>query len=276
LKEIRLNGRGGQGAVTASRIIATAAYEEGQYSQAIPMYGTERRGAPLQCFVRLDDVRVKERELVHNPDYAICLDPLFSSNQAVVKDLKAGGLVLLNAPYGPEESMLAGDFKIATVDATKIALDTLGRNITNTAILGAFAKLTGVVKLESLEKAIMKYFPGRLGEMNVAAVRKSYEEVSEPMQAKYMEPVRESADLAVGGYGTLKDVSSWRVYGPEIDLDACIGCKSCWLFCPETAFSWDEANNKPVIEYRKCKGCGICANECPVEAITMKRVEVTA
>ena len=94
--EIRLHGRGGQGAVTASRIIATAAYEEGKYSQAIPMYGTERRGAPLTAFVRIDDVRVKERELVHNPDISIVLDPLIAKEQGVVENLKPGGLVLLN------------------------------------------------------------------------------------------------------------------------------------------------------------------------------------
>jgi len=169
LIEIRLHGRGGQGAVTASRIIATAAYEEGQYSQAIPMYGTERRGAPLTAFVRLDDQRVRERSLVHDPDISIVLDPLIAKQQAVVDNLKPGGLVILNTAYGPEDVKLGGDFKVATVDATTIALETLGRPITNTAILGAFAKATGLLKTESIEKAIKKYFPGRLGDMNIAA-----------------------------------------------------------------------------------------------------------
>ena len=127
---------------SGARIIATAAYEEGKYSQAIPMYGTERRGAPLTAFVRLDDVRVRERELVYNPDISIVLDPLIAKEQAVVDNLKPGGLVILNTQYGPEEVKLGGDFKVATVDATSIALDTLGRAITNTAILGAFAKVT--------------------------------------------------------------------------------------------------------------------------------------
>jgi pyruvate ferredoxin oxidoreductase gamma subunit len=273
LIEIRLHGRGGQGAVTASRILATAAYEEGKYSQAIPMYGTERRGAPLTAFVRIDDVRVRERELVHNPDVVICLDPLISKQQAIVDNLKPGGLVLLNTAYKPEEVELGGDFKVATVDATQIALDTLGRPITNTAILGAYSKVTGTLKLESLEKAIKKYFPGRLGEMNIAAVRRSYEEPLGPIQALVASAPEEKMDINVGGYGVLKDVSSWRVFTPEIDKDTCIGCKSCWIFCPETAINWDKDSNKPVIEYRKCKGCGVCANECPVDAIEMVRVE---
>jgi 2-oxoacid:acceptor oxidoreductase gamma subunit (pyruvate/2-ketoisovalerate family)/2-oxoacid:acceptor oxidoreductase delta subunit (pyruvate/2-ketoisovalerate family) len=273
LIEIRLHGRGGQGAVTASRIIATAAYEEGQYSQAIPMYGTERRGAPLTAFVRIDNQRVRERSLVHNPDVSIVLDPLIAKQQAVVENLKPGGLVLLNTTYKPEEIKLGGDFKVATVDATTIALETLGRPITNTAILGAFAKITGQVKLESIEKAIKKYFPGRLGDMNIAAVRRSYEEVLGPIQAVVKEGPQEKMDINVGGYGVLKDVSSWRVFTPEINEEKCIGCKACWIFCPETAIQWDEEKKKPWIEYRKCKGCGVCDNECPVDAIEMVRVE---
>ncbi len=271
--EIRLHGRGGQGAVTASRIIATAAYEEGKYSQAIPMYGTERRGAPLTAFVRIDDVRVRERELVHNPEISIVLDPLIAKQQAVVDSLKPGGLVLLNTAYPPEEVKIGGDFKVATVDATTIALETLGRPITNTAILGAFAKVTGLLKVESLEKAIKKYFPGRLGDMNIAAVKRSYEEVKGPIQAVVKDAPPEKADIHVGGYGVLKDVSSWRVYTPEIDVEKCIGCKNCWIFCPETAIQWDEEKNKPWIRFEACKGCGLCANECPVNAIEMVRVE---
>jgi 2-oxoacid:acceptor oxidoreductase gamma subunit (pyruvate/2-ketoisovalerate family)/2-oxoacid:acceptor oxidoreductase delta subunit (pyruvate/2-ketoisovalerate family) len=273
LIEIRFHGRGGQGAVTASRIIAIAAYEEGQYSQAIPMYGTERRGAPLTAFVRIDEQRVRERELVHNPDISIVLDPLIAKQQAVVNNLKVGGLVLLNTQDNPEDIQLGGDFKVATVDATTIALETLGRPITNTAILGAFSKVSGIIKLESIEKAIMKTFPGRLGEMNIAAVRGSYERVKGPIQAPVKDAPEQKIDINVGGYGVLKDVSSWRVFTPEIDIDKCIGCKNCWVFCPETAFNWDETTNKPSIRYNACKGCGVCANECPVNAIDMVRVE---
>jgi pyruvate ferredoxin oxidoreductase gamma subunit len=273
LIEIRFHGRGGQGAVTASRIIAIAAYEEGKYSQAIPMYGTERRGAPLTAFVRIDDVRVKERELVHNPDISIVLDPLIAKQQSVVDNLKAGGLVLLNTADEPKDVKLGGDFKVATVDATTIALETLGRPITNTAILGAFAKVTGLIKVDSIEKAINKNFPGRIGEMNVAAVKRSYAEVKGPVQATVATAPETKADLHVGGYGVLKDVSAWRVFTPEIDVDKCIGCKNCWVFCPETAIEWDEETKKPSIRYNACKGCGLCANECPVDAIEMVRVE---
>jgi len=269
---IRIHGRGGQGGVTASRLLAAAAYYDGQYSQAIPMYGTERRGAPLTCFVRIDDVRVRERELVHDPDIVMVLDPLLSTQQGIMTGMKPGGLLILNSPLPPEEVKIGGDIRIATVDATTIALETLRRPITNTAILGAFSKAVGWPKLESVEKAIMKQFPGRIGELNVAAIRRSYKEVSDVVPATIKE-AKEAEEVSVAGYGVLRDVSSWRVFEPVIDLDKCTSCKACWIYCPETAINWTD-DNKPEIEMRKCKGCGICVEECPLDIIEFKRVEI--
>ncbi len=269
---IRIHGRGGQGGVTASRLLATAAYYDGKFSQAIPMYGTERRGAPVTAYVRVDDVRVRERELVHTPDIVMVLDPLLSTRQTMADDMAEGGLLLLNAAYPPEEVKTGGNFRVATVNATSIALETLRRPITNTAILGAFAKAVGWPKLESIEKAIRKQFSGRIADMNIEAIKRSYDECSEVIPAP-VKTAGESEAIAVGGYGVLKDVSSWRVFQPVIDMDKCTGCKNCWIYCPETAIKWTD-ENRPEIEWRKCKGCGICVNECPVEAIEFKRVEI--
>jgi pyruvate ferredoxin oxidoreductase gamma subunit len=250
--------------------LADASYRDGKFSQAIPMYGTERRGAPLVAYVRIDDVRVRERELVHEPDVVIVLDPLLSKEQSVASGLKKDGILILNSHLSPEKVEIAGDIKIATVDATKIALETLKRPITNTAILGAFSKIVGHPSVESIEKAIKKQFPGRIGDMNIAAIHKSYDEVSPAVQATHKEAIIEATDIEVGGYGVLKDVSSWRVFTPIIDLEKCTGCRTCWLFCPETAIQWKD--NKPEIEYNKCKGCGICVEECPVKCIAFERV----
>jgi len=269
---IRIHGRGGQGGVTASRLLATAAYYDGMFSQAIPMYGTERRGAPVTAYVRVDDVRVRERELVHTPDIVMVLDPLLSTRQTMADDMAEDGLLLLNAAYPPEEVKTGGNIRVATVDASNIALETLRRPITNTAILGAFAKAVGWPKLESIEKAIRKQFSGRVADMNIEAIKRSYDECSEVIPAP-VKTAGESEALAVGGYGVLKDVSSWRVFQPVIDIDMCTGCKNCWIYCPETAIKWTD-ENKPEIDWRKCKGCGICVNECPVEAIEFKRVEI--
>jgi len=272
--EVRIHGRGGQGAVTANEILAEAAYHDGKFSQAIPMYGTERRGSPVTAFLRVDDVRVRERDLVHEPDIVMCLDALLTKRQTIVNGIKPDGLAVLNYPYPASEVPIGGNFKLAVVDATQIAIDTMNRPITNTAMLGAFSKITGIVTMPSIEKAVMHRFPGRVGEMNVAAVRKSYEQVSALVQAK-PEPLKEEESMGGGGgYGVIRSAAGWRVYRPVVDYDKCIHCKICWISCPETAISWRTEDNSPSIDYRVCKGCGICPHECPVKAIEFKREAV--
>jgi 2-oxoacid:acceptor oxidoreductase delta subunit (pyruvate/2-ketoisovalerate family) len=187
-------------------------------------------------------------------------------------DMAEGGLLLLNAAYPPNEVKLGGNIRVATVNASNIALETLRMPITNTAILGAFAKAVGWPKLESIEKAVRKQFSRIMADMNIEAIKRSYDECSEviPSPVKF---ASESEALAVNTFGVQKDVSSWRIFQPIIGMDKCTGCKNCWIFCPETAIKWTE-ENKPEIEWHKCKGCGICVNECPVEAIEFKRVEI--
>ena len=159
--EIRFHGRGGQGAVTASRVLAIAAFLEGHHSQSIPMYGTERRGAPVTAFVRIGEKSRMVRSLVHEPDYVVVLDPLLRNTVNITEGLKPNGMIIINSSSPPEEMEFTSEYKVATVDATKVALETIGRPITNTAILGAFAKATGEIKLESLLKAVKTEMSGR-------------------------------------------------------------------------------------------------------------------
>jgi 2-oxoacid:acceptor oxidoreductase gamma subunit (pyruvate/2-ketoisovalerate family)/2-oxoacid:acceptor oxidoreductase delta subunit (pyruvate/2-ketoisovalerate family) len=270
--EVRLHGRGGQGAVTANEILAEAAYYEGKYAQAIPMYGTERRGAPVTAYLRLDDVRVRERDLVHNPDIVVVLDPAIAQRPSILEGLKEGGLVIANYPHPPERFPLGGDFMVTTVDATAIALETLGRPITNTAILGAFSKVTGLVKVESIEKAILHRFPGSLGEMNVNAVKRAYERTPPPVKARGEMRKGEEVPLSGSGYGLIRSAAGWRTFRPVWNYDKCTGCRMCWIFCPDNAIDW--VNERPVWSYDKCKGCGICVEECPTKAIEFKREEI--
>jgi 2-oxoacid:acceptor oxidoreductase gamma subunit (pyruvate/2-ketoisovalerate family)/2-oxoacid:acceptor oxidoreductase delta subunit (pyruvate/2-ketoisovalerate family) len=272
LMEIRFHGRGGQGAVTAVRILASAAHLEGKYTQAIPMYGTERRGAPVVAFCRIDDTRIKERDLVHEPDAVVVLDPLLGKTVNVTEGLKNGGLVLINHPGTYEKAGLVGSFKVATVDATKIALETLGRPITNTAILGAFAKVCGIPKLESLEEAIREELPSTIAESNIAATRRAFEEVSKPSDASGLarvESERKIAQKPLISYS--KEVADWRVFRPIINKAACTGCMRCWIYCPEAAI--DVSSGKAEIDYDYCKGCGICFEECKVGAIKFEKEE---
>jgi 2-oxoacid:acceptor oxidoreductase gamma subunit (pyruvate/2-ketoisovalerate family)/2-oxoacid:acceptor oxidoreductase delta subunit (pyruvate/2-ketoisovalerate family) len=272
LIEIRFHGRGGQGAVTAVRILASAVYLEGKYTQAIPMYGTERRGAPVVAFCRIDDVRIRERDLVHDPDIVVVLDPLLGKTVNVTDGLKEGGLVLINNPSTYKETRLTGNFRVATVDATKIALEILGRPITNTAILGAFAKVSGLPKLEALEEAIRSELPPKIVESNIEATRRAYKEVSEPLPASApttVERPKKASTKPLISYS--KEVADWRVFRPIINKEACTGCMRCWVYCPETAISITEG--KAEINYEYCKGCGICSEECKVGAIRFEKEE---
>ena len=267
MMEIRFHGRGGQGAVTGVLVLATALYYDGKFTQGIPMYGTERRGAPVSSFLRVGEERIDERDLVHEPDMVVVLDPLLGQTVPVTEGLKQDGLVLINHPRGGRETGLGGEFRVATVDATRIAMETLGRPITNTAILGAFAKVTGFVTLESLEKAVLKQWPGRIGEVNVTAMRKAYEEANMPVDVSDIEGVE------VKPVGMMdRDVSSWRIFRPEIDAEKCMGCRRCYIFCPEVAITMME--DKAEINYKHCKGCGICVEECSVEAIAFIQEEI--
>jgi len=178
LKEIRFHGRGGQGSVTAAELIAVSAINEGKYAQAFPSFGAERRGAPVKAFVRISDEEINLREQVYSPDIVIVLDFTLIDVIDVTEGLKDEGTVILNTKNSPQEaSKLVTSDKLATVDATKIALEELGVAITNTSILGAFAKVTGIIGIDSVVEAIKERFPGSIGEKNAQAARRASKEV---------------------------------------------------------------------------------------------------
>jgi pyruvate ferredoxin oxidoreductase gamma subunit len=184
-----------------------------------------------------------------------------------------GGLVIVNHPGSAKDTGLAGDFKVATVDATKIALDVIGRPITNTAILGAFAKATGLVTVNSLAKSLNTELSERLIPKNIEAMKKAYEATHAPVDAsgfKKAEISKKASNQQLISYS--RNVSDWRVTRPVVDKSKCVGCKRCWVYCPETAIEMQE--NKAEINYDYCKGCGICSEECLVGAVKMEKEEV--
>ncbi|WP_342812221.1 pyruvate ferredoxin oxidoreductase subunit gamma [Candidatus Hadarchaeum sp.] len=170
--EIRFHGRGGQGAVTAARLLAEASFLEGNYCQAFPFFGAERRGAPVVAFTRINKQPIRTHEQVYRPDYVVVLDPTLIGSIDVAAGLKPNGVVILNSKEVPKN--LKG-VKVAVVDATKISIEAIGVPITNTTMLGALAKATGVVSLESIQKVIEKRF-GKMAEKNINAARQAYEE----------------------------------------------------------------------------------------------------
>jgi 2-oxoacid:acceptor oxidoreductase gamma subunit (pyruvate/2-ketoisovalerate family) len=175
--EIRFHGRGGQGAVTAANILAIAAFKEGKDVQAFPYFGVERRGAPVTAFTKIDDRPVRIKSQIYEPDYVVVLDSSLLKAVNVTQGLKNGGTVIINADKRPEE-IKGVQGKIATVDATTIAvkhgLGSKEAPIVNTAILGAFAKATSVVKLESIVESIMDSAPAKKKE-NAEAAKEAYD-----------------------------------------------------------------------------------------------------
>lgn len=181
--EIRFHGRGGQGAVVGSEILAIAAFAEGRFVQAFPFFGIERRGAPVTAFVRIDDERIYLRSQIRNPAHLIILDPTLLKNPSTFEGFEGKGWVLINHKKRPHDmdaiTELAG-LSVATVDANDIAvrnrLGSAHSPIVNTAILGAFARITGICSLDSIIEAIKKTVPLD-PEANAKAAREAYEEV---------------------------------------------------------------------------------------------------
>lgn len=176
--EVRIHGRGGQGAVAAAHVLALSLFREGKWVQAFPHFGVERRGAPVAAFVRFDTRPIELRCHIYNPDYVIILDPTLSSSPVAFEGLKPDGAVLVNSPGGPEDSDQLRPFRAATVDASSIALKyglgSTGSPIVNTAILGAFARFSEIVSCESVIGSIKELIK-RKTEQNIAALKESYE-----------------------------------------------------------------------------------------------------
>ncbi len=158
--EVRFHGRGGQGAVTAAELVAQAAVASGKYAQGFPNFGPERRGAPVTAFLRVSDDPIFLRERIDFPDVVVVLDPTLLGMVNVTEGLTRGGMVIINAPdiNDPALKELSKDYQVAVVDAGRIAMQTLGVPITNTAIIGALVQASGVVSMASLISPVEKRF----------------------------------------------------------------------------------------------------------------------
>lgn len=292
--EVRFHGRGGQGAVMAAQTLAEAAVIEGNYAVAFPFFGAERRGAPVLAFTRIDSRKIYCKTQVYTPDCVVVLDDSLLDTIDVVAGLKPEGTVVINSKYKPEDIDLGVSVRTASVNATSIALEILKAPITNTAILGALAKATGIVSLESLESAIRRRFGEKLGksvgERNALAARTAYGSMvtGKSKGIKKLEPkkqwlpsykelpaggmlieARTEAGLIGPGSFIENKVSGWATFRPLRDREKCTMCLLCWFFCPEGTIVRISDKGDLMTNYDYCKGCGVCANECPVDAIKM-------
>ncbi len=300
--EIRFHGRGGQGAVTAAELLAQAAIGEDRYAQGFPNFGAERRGAPVSAYLRMADSPICLREKIDRPDVVVILDPTLVGGVDVLQGLREDGTVVLNTPTrearGLEPSLRG--YRLALVDASRIAIDTLGVPIANTAMIGAMVRATGLVRMESLADPIAHRF-GRLAEKNLQAIRRAFEETvileaamagtaraagAVPTTADGVAELRETrsvsealhawpdlpigCDIAQPGNSAGFHTGNWRTTGrPVTDYARCTKCGICWILCPDVAWVRG-ASGFYDLDDRYCKGCGICAEQCPRQAIAMQ------
>jgi len=178
MMEFRIHGRGGQGAVTTAELLALAAIGEGKFAQAFPSFGPERRGAPVMAFSRISEGPIRIRSRVYEPDVVVVLDQSLLDLVQVEEGLKEEGIVVANFSGDPSRflSRLRGKQKFYYVDANSIAAQVLGRPITNTTMIGALVKATGILTLESFEGPVKERF-GRLAQRNLEAMRRAFEAV---------------------------------------------------------------------------------------------------
>ena len=180
---VRIHGRGGQGVVTAAELLSAAAFLDGAHAQAFPSFGSERTGAPVVAFCRIDDRRIRVREPIVAPDALIIQDPTLLHQVDVFGGLLAGGFVLVNSTRPPTELGIGGVGNVITVPATDLARKHLGRPLPNAALLGAFAALTRRVTLTSVEAAIRERFAAAPAAANVAAARAAFDLIGAPAHA---------------------------------------------------------------------------------------------
>jgi len=190
LFQVRIHGRGGQGVVTAAEMLSVAAFDEGRFAQAFPSFGSERTGAPVVSYCRIDDVPIRTREPVMAPDALIIQDATLVHQVDLLAGLTAHGYVLVNTSRRIDELFSAESVasfdvgRFVTCPATDLAQEYLGRPLPNAALLGGFAALTGRVSLAALERAVRERFSGATGERNVAAAAAAYDAVARECEGR--------------------------------------------------------------------------------------------
>jgi pyruvate ferredoxin oxidoreductase gamma subunit len=287
--EIRMHGRGGQGTVIAAEMLANAFVIGGKYAAVFPSFGVERRGSPVMAFARYGDTPIRERMKIYKPDILVFLDQSLTEVKTCYSGFKAGGLIIANAK--DEQSIVAlglGQSSLATVDAVGIAMQETGTAITNTCLLGAFARATGLIPVDPLKDALKLYLKGETLKKNVRCLERGYEETAirtfEPAPAKpaaaaaaAVKPTIKPVQFTTPYPAAWSDVSKkvvtaktgeWRHQRPETDKAACRLCGWCSLYCLVGCMQMSaDGYYHPNFEY--CKGCGVCAKECPAHAIRM-------
>lgn len=300
--EIHFHERGEQGAVTSAELLEQAALKEEKYFQFFS-FGPERRGAPVISFCRISHLPIRLRTGINAPDIIIVQDPSLLKTINVTEGLKPNGLLIINSKKNPEHfASIHKIQRIATVDATSIAFQILGHPITNTVLLGALIKAAGLVELSSITAAIQDRFDPEIAALNIQALQQAYQETRVLNRCDF---ISNKTSLAVEAFSATKDetegkpdyleapfhwsafkpvlavlaidipgnskpyfTGSLRTFYPQLTKERCIKCGVCWILCPDASYIQNEEGYY-LADLNYCRGCGICAYECPTGAITM-------
>ena len=295
---LRFHARGGQGGVTASNLCVEAFTG---YGVCQPKFGAERAGSPTESYVRLsmNEDLVRSNEQVYVPHFVSVLDPTLLTEVDVAAGVPEGGWIIVNTVMDQvsiQEALKRKDLNIATIDATRIALEVLGRNITNTIILGALIRVSQLVTIDELSDAIMRRFKGEIAGKNIAAIKQAFEEACiyesgiEPNFTVDTKVPWQQVSPGLPGYKELdkagvwyndEDVievgsfqvntGSWGEWEMIWDSEKCTDCAQCWYICPDFTILREKGDDglwhMSGIDIFHCKSCQNCLNVCPVQAI---------
>jgi pyruvate ferredoxin oxidoreductase gamma subunit len=289
---IRFHGRGGQGIKTAGRLVGTAAFLAGYQVQDSPIYGAERRGAPVTAFTRIATAPILERGVITEPDLIICGDEtlLKSAATGVLSGVETASAVFINMA-NPEALKAKVKFSVpsVTLDVTQRTLDRIGKASSLSVGLGATAaRLSGLITLDRFHEAIRTELADlgidpSMVENNCRLAKDIYEALEpvpiQPGTGPVKETVRDigydqvllgTPSILAPGNAEARQTGFWRLERPEIDREECSRCGLCFLRCPDGAIDLDE-QGYPVIDYEHCKGCLICLEQCPRHAIARRK-----
>ena len=289
LTSVRFHARGGQGGVTAAQLVV---YAYKGPAKCFPRFGAERMGSPTEAYAKVsqDPDAIRSNEQVYIPRYVCILDDSIIKDVCVTNGLPPGGWLIINSVKNIDklkEMTERDDVNYALIDATGLAIEKLGRAITNTAILGALSKVSGIFSLEDLDRAIKFQFRGSLVQKNIDLVKTVYDKVkiykvdisydsksAEKPEWNHLELNYQGAkDYEIGavwytpGASININTGSWGSYIIYYDSSHCIQCQQCFFVCPDMAIKREKQSNGEwnIIgtDMEHCKGCRLCVEICP-------------
>lgn len=288
----RFHGRGGQGVKTASRILGNAAHLEGYYTQDFPIYGAERRGAPVVAFTRIshEPLPLSERGYIFNPNLILVADESLLSDPLVnpLSGLQSGGALFINSSKPADKIRIdRDDVTVVVEDLIDLSLKYVRKTVLSTGLGAVAAKLTGLIRWVSLEEGVKEELieigvKGEMLEKNILFAKVCFEKVhpvslpspklGEPMkivEVSWMSTNLTIPEIRKVGNTRVRKTGNWRIFKPTINHERCTKCGICVIYCPEGVITM--MDDEPEIDYDNCKGCLICFNECPVKAFNYVR-----